>query len=224
MATVQKKHSLVEDVYARLKRDILSNHLPPGTQVPEPELSDRMGASRTPVREALIRLESEGLLKLIPRHGARILPISPSDMADIYQILIALEPEAAAALAATRPTAPTLAPLETATTEMEQALDARDKGAWAEADDRFHRALLAAAPNRRMANVIGTMLDQAHRARIVTLRMRAFPEASTREHRAILDAMADGDADTTRTLFRAHRQRAADELLPVLEELQLKQL
>ena len=219
----QKRISRVDDIYARLKHDIMSNRLTPGSQVPEPELSDRMGASRTPVREALIRLEAEGLVQMVPRHGARILPISRTDIADIYQILIALEPEAAAGLAAMRPDANSLAPIEAATRAMEAAHATDDRDAWAAADDRFHRALLDLVPNRRIAQIIGTVLDQAHRARMVTLRLRARPEASTRDHRAILDAIAAGDANATRRLFRAHRQRAADELLPLLDKLQLTQ-
>lgn len=75
----QKKNNRVADAYSQLKSQILSNQLSPGMQVPEPELSLQLGMSRTPVREALIRLQAEGLVELVPRRGLRVLPIKASD-------------------------------------------------------------------------------------------------------------------------------------------------
>ena len=117
-----EKSSRVNDAYLRLKEEIRSNDMPPGFQAPEPEIAERLGMSRTPVREALIRLEAEGLVELIPRRGARVLPIRTEDMKEIYEILTALEPDAAAALAARNPSPEALQPLIQATDEMEQAL------------------------------------------------------------------------------------------------------
>lgn len=212
------KTTRVDLAYARLKREILENRMAPGYQAPEPEIAERLGMSRTPVREALIRLRAEGLVELIPRRGARVLPVAPADMAEIYEILKALEPEAAAGLAR-RGLAPAEAELlEAPTAEMERAVAAGDLDAWAAADDRFHRNLLDLSPNRRLAAVITRLLDQAHRARMVTLRQRSRPERSTAEHRAILTAILAGDADRARTLFRAHRERADAELIAILEQ------
>lgn len=212
------------EAYERLKRDIRQNVLPAGFQETEPEYAARLGMSRTPVREALIRLEADGLVQLIPRHGARVLPVSASDMEDIYEILTALEPAAAAKLAATQPDAQTLTPLREACDAMEAALEADDLDAWAEADDRFHRTLLELHGNKRLIGFVQTLFDQAHRARIVTLRMRAKPVRSTQEHRHILDALLAGDARRVETLFRAHRQRAREELLDILHGFRLSQL
>ena len=218
------RHSRVDDAYSRLKDEIRTNRMPPGFQAPEPEIAIRMGMSRTPVREALIRLEAEGLVELIPRRGARVLPIRPEDMREIYEILAALEPEAAAGVAARHPSDADLAPLEQATSDMETALDKRDLDAWAEADDRFHLHLLQMNGNHRLERIIAGVLDQVHRARMVTLRLRALPEHSTREHRAILEHMRRGDALATRAAFRAHRERSAAELLTLLETYRLGQL
>lgn len=218
------KLSRVDDAYTRLKEEIRSNRLPPGFQAPEPELAARLAMSRTPLREALIRLQAEGLVELIPRHGVHVRPINPRDMAEIYEILTALEPEAAANFAATQPGAAALAPLEAATHDMETALQAGDLEAWAAADDRFHRALLAAHGNQRLSRIVSALLDQAHRVRVVTLRLRAPPHQSTQEHRAIQDALSAGDADSARRVFRAHRARAAQELLSVLDTYGLNHL
>ncbi len=218
------RQTRVGDAYERLKEEIRSNRLPPGFQAPEPEIALRMGMSRTPVREALIRLEAEGLVELIPRRGARVLPIRPDDMAEIYEILTALEPEAAANLAREKPTDAQLMPLDRATTKMEKALKAGDLDAWAEADDLFHRTLLAMHGNQRLLGFVASLFDQAHRARIVTLRMRDTPYRSTQDHRQILEHLRAGDVEATRTAFREHRQRAANELLGILEKYKLGQL
>ncbi|MCB1430540.1 MAG: GntR family transcriptional regulator [Nitratireductor sp.] len=198
--------------------------MPPGFQAPEPEIALRLGMSRTPVREALIRLESEGLVRLIPRHGALVLPVAADDMREIYEILTALEPEAAASLARKQPDRASLDALEAATRAMEAALRDNDLDAWAEADDRFHRTLLMLHANNRMTNFVSSLFDQVHRARMTTLRLRKPPEQSTREHREILEHILAGDAEKARKSFRAHRERAAAELLSILQSHDLQAL
>lgn len=224
MTVARKSTTHGAGAYERLKQEILENRMKPGVHAAEPELAQRLGVSRTPVREALIRLQSEGLVDLIPRRGARVLPVSTEDMQEIYELLTALEPEAAAAVAARRLPPEALAPLEAATAAMEQALAQNDLRAWAQADDRFHRSLLKLNCNRRLESIVGTLFDQAHRARMVTLWMRKPPAHSTAEHRAIQQAIAAGDAEQTRDLFRSHRQRAAAELIELLERSRLMSL
>ena len=218
------KPTRVEDAYLRLKDEILQNRMPPGFQAPEPEIALRLGMSRTPVREALIRLESEGLVRLIPRHGALVLPVAADDMREVYEILTALEPEAAASLARKQPDRASLDALEAATRAMEAALRDNDLDAWAEADDRFHRTLLMLHANNRMTNFVSSLFDQVHRARMTTLRLRKPPEQSTREHREILEHILAGDAEKARKSFRAHRERAAAELLSILQSHDLQAL
>ena len=198
--------------------------MPPGFQALEPEIAARLGMSRTPVREALLKLAADGLIELIPRHGARVLPMSPEDMGEIYEILTALEPEAAARLARAQPNADMLRPLERASADMERALRDSDLDAWAEADDRFHRKLVGLNGNRRLSGFVNTLFDQAHRARMMTLRLREPPVRSTQEHRDILDHIRAGDADKARHAFRLHRERAAAELLGILENYRLPRL
>lgn len=218
------KLTRADDVYLVLKDDIRMNRMPPGYQAPEPELALRLGVSRTTIREALIRLEAEGMVELIPRRGARILPLRADDMREIYEILTSFEPAAAAGLAARKPTAADLAPMEEAAADMETALADGDLEAWAEADDRFHLALLDLHGNRRMRSFIAALNDQVHRARMVTLRLREAPVKSNQEHRDILDSLKKGDAEAARKAFLAHRQRAAQELVGILEKSGIGQL
>ena len=213
-----------DDAYLRLKSAILSADLPPGTQATELEIAALLGMSRTPAREALIRLAQEGLVEMRARRGVRVLPIQPSDMAEIYEILTAIEPQAAAEVARRKPTAQDLAPLIAATADMEAALMDNDLARWAESDDTFHRNLLKMHGNTRLTGIATSLFDQAHRVRLVTLRVRETPVQSTKEHRMILDALAAGDVEGVRTLFRKHRERARTELLTCLNMLGVRQL
>lgn len=214
------KSTRVDDAYDRLKWEIRSNRLAPGYMAPETEIATYLGMSRTPVREALIRLEAEGLIELIPRRGMRVLPVALKDMEEIYEILTALEPEAAANLASTKPSLNDLAPLETAVDQMEEALDQEDLDQWAEADDWFHQRLLDLHGNRRLRTFVLSLYDQAHRARMMTLRLRSLPVESTAEHRRILENLRSGDVEATRAAFRAHRLRTRAELLDLLSRME----
>lgn len=212
------------DAYQVLKQEIRTNRLPQGFQSLEPELALRLGVSRTTLREALIRLESEGLIELIPRRGVRVLPVRAEDMQEIYDILILLEPEVAADLASRRLTEEELAPLDEATLRMENALERGDLETWATADDQFHMGMLEIHGNKRLMSIIPELWVQMYRARMVTLRLRELPFQSNIEHRSIVDSIRDGDPVRARAGFRAHRQRAARELVSILAKSGLGQL
>ncbi len=216
--------SRVDEAYGAIRRRILDNVYPPGYQALEQSLATELGISRTPVREALIRLQKEGLVDVIPRHGMRVLPISPTDMKEIYEILSALESMAAELLAKRRPSDAELAPLERASRDMARALRADDLEAWAEADERFHRQLIELAGNRLLAQAVLNFWDRAHRVRRLTLRLRPKPVNSTKEHMAVLDRIRAGDPHGAHEVNRAHRERASRELLAILERYRLQHL
>jgi DNA-binding GntR family transcriptional regulator len=218
------RQSLVDAAYDNLRARILDNVYPPGHQALESDLALELGISRTPVREALIRLQKEGLVEVRPRHGMRVLPISPTDMAEIYTILAALECAAAEIVASRRPTEAELKPLTQATRDMDRALKADDLDAWAAADERFHQTLVELTGNRLLREVVANFWDRAHRARMVTLRLRPKPVNSTKEHTALVDRLRAGDAPGAVVVNRAHRNRASGELLALFERLRLQQL
>jgi DNA-binding GntR family transcriptional regulator len=218
------KTTRVDDAYSRLKDEIRTNRMPPGFQATEPEIALRLGMSRTPVREALIRLESEGLVEVIPRRGARVLPINVNDMKEIYDILTSLEPDVAADVAAQKLVEDQLQPLEKAAADMEKALKDDDLDAWADADDRFHHHMLDLHGNRRLKEIVLALKFQVYRSRIVTLRLRDKPLKSNKEHREILEYIRQGDAEAARKAFRAHRRRAGQELISLLEKFRITNL
>jgi DNA-binding GntR family transcriptional regulator len=218
------RRTSVDEAYGAIKRRILDNEFPPGFQVLEQALALQLGVSRTPVREALLRLQAEGLIEIVPRHGMRVLPLSIADMQEIYDVLTSLEPMAVLLVARRKPSPEALAPMEKAVRDMERALRADDRDRWAEADERFHWRLLELCGNRRLAGMVMTCWDQAHRARMFTRRLRPKPVSSTREHRAVLDAIRRGDAAGASEIYRAHRERGGRELIEVLRQYRLHRM
>ena len=216
--------SLTDEAYGLLKAEILENRMPPGFQALEQDLAQRLNMSRTPVREALIRLQEEGLVEVVPRRGMRVLPLSPTDMQEIYEVLTCIEAEATAMLAKRRPSKRELSELVKATRDMEKALKKDDLEAWALADNRYHRELVGLCGNKRLAGIANTLMDQAHRVRMFTLRLREKPFQSTQEHRDQVAAFLDGDPDRVRNIYRKHRESAAKELMKILQQYNLHNL
>ena len=107
---------------------------------------------------------------------------------------------------------------------MQAALDTDDLPAWAEADGRFHQRLVERTGNGRLARMAATMVDQSHRARMLTIRLRPKPVASVLDHRAIVAAIRAGDAALARDRAQAHRAAARDMLLPLLAQLGMRHL
>ena len=218
--------SLVDEAYQALKTAIRDNVFPPGHQAAEPEIARQLGMSRTPVHEAIIRLQEEGLVQVLPRRGILICPISADDMREIYDVLIAVEGTAAALLAGQLQELAELAAgaLEQETTQMEQALGGEKLLDWAAADERFHQLLTERCGNRRLARVAAMVRDQSHRARLFTLHLRPLPTASAAEHRRITDAIRGGAVAEAETAARAHRICARDALLPLLATYGMRNL
>ena len=152
----KKRRSLVDEAYDTIKAQILNNEMPPGGQYLERDIAGDLGMSRTPMREALVRLQDDGLIDILPRRGFRVRPISPDDMREIYQLLYCLEATAAELLAARQlpGDSPELKALEAATGDMETSLEKGDLDGWAAADERFHRLLLEYCGNKRLAKMV----------------------------------------------------------------------
>ncbi len=219
----QDRLSSAERAYRALKNLILSNELPAGSQLLELEAALRLGMSRTPVREAMIRLEQDGVVEIRPRHGMRILPVSAADMREIYDVLTSLEATAAEMVARKGVTAEELQGLKDAVGEMEAALACDNLDDWAAADHRFHELLVKLTGNQRLQQIVTQLSDQAHRARMLTLRLRPKPVGSNRDHAMLVDAIAARDGEAARRIHYEHRAKAGDMLVGLLNSLGFKQ-
>ena len=216
--------SRTDEAYRVLKTEIMENRMPPGFQAVETELAEQLGISRTPIREAVIRLCEEGLVEVKRRRGIRVLPISVEDMREIYDLLTLLEADCARRLTEAGLSKSQILLLENAVDEMEAALNRDSLDEWAQADDRFHRLHLDFLANRRLARMIGQLLDQAHRVRMFTLHLRRKPTKSTKDHRAMVRALQKGNPETASRLYTVHRRQAAVELFGILERYKLPYL
>ena len=211
-----RRQSLVEQALEEMRRRILDNEWPANFMALEAEIAINLGMSRTPVREALVQLESQGLVSLRPRHGMQVLPISADDMVDIYEIITSLEAAAAELAARRHLTAEELKRLEEPAGVMEIALERDDRYRWAIADEEFHRNLVALSGNNRLTAMIASVSDQAHRVRMTMIHQRPPPIVSTMEHRLIVDALRRGDAEGARELQRLHRRRGGEVMIGIL--------
>jgi DNA-binding GntR family transcriptional regulator len=222
----EKRTSLVDDAYAAMRAAIRDASFAPGYQASEQEIALRLGMSRTPVHEAAIRLQEDGLVRVMPRKGILILALAPDDMREIYDVVIAMEGRAAE-LVATLPESErraAAAALDASTDAMAAAHARGDLPAWGMADGAFHATLIEQARNGRMSRIVQAINDQSHRARMLTLHLRRALDASIVEHRRIADAIRTGDAGAALEAARQHRIRARNELLPLLTSYGLKHL
>jgi len=218
------RSSQADQAYVQLKQLILDGTLPAGAQMLELEAAARLNMSRTPVREAMVRLRQEGIVEIRPRHGMRVLPISADDMRDIYEIMTALEGAAAEAVARRGLSNRQISALQAPVRDMDKALEQNDLQAWAAADERFHLILVELSGNQRLIQMVAQLWDQAHRARLLTLRLRPTPTDSNREHEAMVQAIIDGKPQEARAIHEEHRRRAGKMLVELLERLGLTQI
>lgn len=218
--------SLAEHAYRQLKEGILDNTYPPGFTATEAEIAARLAMSRTPLREALLRLQAEGLIEVTPRHGLHVLPLYPADLREIYELLGCLEATAAEMLAKRRLPADSIEflDLEDINERMRRALEQGDWHEWAAMDERFHRCLVEQCGNERIRRVVFNVWDQSHRARMLAAPLRPIPTESYKEHRAVLEAAKRGDDRVAYELHRAHRHRGMVEILALLERHQVGHL
>ncbi len=213
--------SLVERAYREIRRRILDNEYPPAHQVLEQDLAADLGMSRTPLREALVRLQNEHFVQLIPRHGMRVVPLSLQDLHDTYEVLTALELTAIERLVKSGLNPKAAGRLDEALDDMDASLKQRDRDAWVKADERFHRTLIDLCGNARLAAMAYMLWDHGHRARMTTVRLRPTLGSSNREHRAVVDAIKRGNWRDARAIHLKHRARTSQEIIALLEQCRL---
>ena len=196
-----KPRALYQDVAERLRQQIFARELEPGSWIDEQRLSAAYGISRTPLREALKVLETEGLVTIKVRRGAYVTEMSHDDVAQVYHVLALLESDAAATVAATA-TDSERASLAALHERLEAARAERD--AFFAVNERFHTALLEIAGNRWATQVAIDLRKVMKLNRHHSLFKQGRLEESLLEHRAIMAAIARRDAPAARRLMQAH--------------------
>src|SRR5262245_8636824 len=201
----------VEEAYRYLKTQIMSAHLPPGASLNELEIAAALGTSRTPVREAIRKLEQEGLAMRYPNRGAIVTKLSMTDVLEIWQLREILEP-AACRLAADRIDRAALEGLERALRELRShAVGPEAYEAFLQADTGLHGLIVEATGNATLRRVLEMLNERIVQVRVVTSPAR-FRHAVD-EHLAIVAALKKRDADEAMDAMRLHLANARQSLV-----------
>jgi DNA-binding GntR family transcriptional regulator len=205
-AAVTSAMALVLDA---VRAEILAGRLPAGTTLRQEELAERFAVSRMPVREALKRLESEGLVEVLPSRRVRVASLSRREIEDVYDMRAALEP-LAVRLAVPRLTR---AHLRDAAHALEAAEDESDAETFGVRNAAFHLALMDACERPRLLAAIASLLDVSDRYQRAALRDVEHTMLVRDEHRRLLDAARRGDGDEAARVAEAHVRGAGARLL-----------
>jgi DNA-binding GntR family transcriptional regulator len=193
--------ALYEEVAELLRQRIFNRELTPGSWIDELKLAEEYGISRTPLREALKVLATEGLVTMKVRRGAYVTEVSERDLADVYHLLALLESDAAGVVA-TQATPSQLKELQSLHEELEKAVGNRER--FFEINEAFHMRLLEIANNRWRDQMVADLRKVMKLNRHNSLLKSGRIEESLAEHRAIMQALAARDADRTAQRMREH--------------------
>ena len=173
--------------YREIKSWIQTGRVAPGHLIDESEAVKELGMSRTPVREALLRLQAEGYIEIRRNKGIRVLPLSAGDMREIYQVISALEGTAVGLIADRRPPAEAFRALEEAVAQLEEYQESQDVEKWGTADELFHRELMRLSGNEKLY-AVGCQLARFRQARALGRAAHADRRLSRALHAQPCDA------------------------------------
>jgi len=214
VAPLQRRR-LVDDATQILREAILEGRFTAGARLRQTDLADQLTISRTPVRDALGRLQHEGLVELLPRGGVRVAVLALEEAAELYDLREVLD-GLAARLAAQRATPATLGRLEKALSRMARCLSRNDTNQWFGAHVAFHDEIMQASGNARLLALAPLVRLSIQRFHPVLLRTPHRLADADREHREIHAAIAAGDAERAERVARAHIAGAKDVVLKVI--------
>ena len=189
------------EVYDHLKLEILSGKLPSGSRLGEIALAERLGVSRTPVREAVQRLAQDGLVEVFANRGAKVKTVSAADVEDVYAVREVLD-GLAARLAATHRTSAQLETMRAALHKLEQA-DASDFELQIAADLEFHASIASASGNLALTATLRGLSEGVARVKLLTKRYNQSAQTQT-AHQNLLHAIQTGDASAAEHIAKAH--------------------
>lgn len=190
-------------VFKTLRQGILTGELKPGERLMEIHLANRLGVSRTPIREAIRKLELEGLVIMIPRRGAEVAQITEKNLQDVLEVRRALD-VFAAKLACQRMTEEQKKELKEAADAFEKAIETKDATVSARADVKFHDIILEAAGNDRLTQLVNNLAEQVYRYRFESVKDERSHSRLIDEHRRIYDSIVKRDEKAAEEAVGTH--------------------
>ncbi len=220
-ATINEYLPLRDVVFQTLRQSILRGELEPGERLMELHLADRLGVSRTPIREAIRKLELEGLVVMIPRRGAIVASITEKDLQDVLEVRRTLE-IMAAEIACDRITPEQLAELKEAGMEFRKLKDSDDYTSLAAADVRFHDIIYAATDNQRLISILNNLREQMYRYRLEYLKDSGSHEKLNGEHEVIYRSIEEGNKEAVCEMIGQHIDNQMTAILDAIHENEKK--
>lgn len=204
MEQLLERPNLRDQIYDILKKLIIFREIKPGEKINEEEIAKTLGVSRTPIRETLVRLQHEGIVKIIPRRGAFVLSQSRKKIIEILQVREVLE-GLVARLATENMNDKTLNRLRLCLEKISSSQDDEDRLLkYTPADVEFHSLLVEACDNDLLKNMMGIVNAQLQIVRLRTVVLPGRPEQTVSEHYKILEAIERGDVRSAEKLMRKH--------------------
>lgn len=190
-------------VFETLRKAILTGTLEPGERLREVQLAERLGVSRTPVREAIRKLELEGLVSMVPRRGAEVARITDKNLRDVLEVRRHLD-ALCAELACARINEEQIGRLRNSCDEFERAVRSKDLDEIARRDVEFHDVILEATKNTRLIQLVHNLSEQMYRFRFEYIKNAKMHEMLIREHRTICESIASGEVEKASQAAKLH--------------------
>lgn len=203
-------------VFQTLRKAILTGELKPGERLMEIHLADKIGVSRTPIREAIRKLELEGLVTNVPRKGAQVAEISTKGLRDVLEVRRSLD-LFCAELACERISEESKELLKEACKAFEEATTTKDATVIAKADVAFHDIIIRATGNDRLIALINNLAEQMYRYRFEYIKDESQHKKLIEEHRELMDAIITGNVEKARKVAGSHIDNQEMSILRQLE-------
>ncbi|SHK21014.1 GntR family transcriptional regulator [Hespellia stercorisuis] len=202
-------------VFNTLRQAILRGELKPGERLMEIQLANKLGVSRTPIREAMRKLELEGLVLMIPRKGAEVAEITEKSMRDVLEVRRALE-ELSVEIACDRITKPEIEQLKQAARDFKTILGSADVTKIAEADVVFHDIIYNATDNQRLIQLLNNLREQMYRYRVEYLKKKEFYPQLLQEHQEIIQAIANHKKEQASACICQHIDNQTEAVIGII--------
>lgn len=213
--TMNEYLPLRDVVFNTLRRAILRGELKPGERLMEIQLANKLGVSRTPIREAIRKLELEGLVLMVPRKGAEVAEITEKNLRDVLEVRCALE-ELAVQLACDRIDQERMKQLLDAAAHFRDILGTADITELGEADEAFHDVIFQATDNHRLIQLLNNLREQMYRYRIEYLKKKECYPQLLDEHAAIIQAIREHDKAKATEITVQHINNQVDTVVDTL--------
>lgn len=204
-------------VFNTLREAILKGELKPGERLMEIQLASRLGVSRTPIREAIRKLELEGLVLTIPRRGAEVAKMTEKNMREVLVVRKALE-VLAGEIACDTITPAQIVELKEAAKAFEQSMETKDLKKIAEADVKFHDVIYQSTGNQRLLQILNNLREQIYRYRIEYLKEESTYPSLLTEHQELIKGLKNKDKEYVIRIMNKHIENQEKTVINIIRE------